>query len=171
MLEFTPEVETELDKSPDAFRTISEVGDDLDVPQHVLRFWETRFPQVKPLKRGGGRRYYRPDDVLLLKGIRRLLYGEGYTIKGVQRILKEQGARQVIAIGQGAELAPRATETGAMAPRPTLSATPAPVMASNMRGGNMLDPQTAAKLRLVLTELSVARTRLDDALSGGPVTV
>ncbi|TYC63488.1 MerR family transcriptional regulator [Rhodobacterales bacterium] len=84
------------DKSPDAFRTISEVADDLDLPQHVLRFWETRFSQIKPLKRGGGRRYYRPDDVELLKGIRHLLYGEGYTIKGVQRILKEQGPRFVM---------------------------------------------------------------------------
>jgi DNA-binding transcriptional MerR regulator len=86
------------DKSPDAFRTISEVADDLDLPQHVLRFWETRFSQIKPLKRGGGRRYYRPDDVELLRGIRHLLYGEGYTIKGVQRILKEQGARFVMQI-------------------------------------------------------------------------
>jgi len=86
------------DKSPDAFRTISEVAEDLDLPQHVLRFWETRFSQIKPLKRGGGRRYYRPDDVELLKGIRHLLYGEGYTIKGVQRILKEQGPRHVMQV-------------------------------------------------------------------------
>ncbi|EAV46254.1 Bacterial regulatory protein, MerR family protein [Stappia aggregata IAM 12614] len=86
------------EKSPDAFRTISEVAEDLDLPQHVLRFWETRFSQIKPLKRGGGRRYYRPDDVELLKGIRHLLYGEGYTIKGVQRILKEQGPRFVMQI-------------------------------------------------------------------------
>jgi DNA-binding transcriptional MerR regulator len=84
-----------MDKAPDAYRTISEVADDLDLPQHVLRFWETRFNQIKPLKRGGGRRYYRPDDVELLKGIRHLLYKEGYTIKGVQRILKEQGPRAV----------------------------------------------------------------------------
>ena len=79
-----------MDKAPDAFRTISEVAEDLDIPQHVLRFWETRFSQIKPMKRSGGRRYYRPDDVDLLKGIRRLLYGEGYTIRGVQRILREQ---------------------------------------------------------------------------------
>jgi len=84
-----------LDKAPDAFRTISEVADDLDVPQHVLRFWETRFTQIKPMKRSGGRRYYRPDDVNLLRGIRRLLYGEGYTIRGVQRILREQGIKSV----------------------------------------------------------------------------
>ena len=88
-------------KSPDAFKTISEVADELDLPQHVLRFWETRFKQIKPLKRGGGRRYYRPEDVDLLKGIRHLLYSEGYTIKGVQRILKEQGNRFVIAVATG----------------------------------------------------------------------
>ena len=84
-----------MDKAPDAFRTISEVADDLDIPQHVLRFWETRFAQIKPMKRSGGRRYYRPDDVDLLKGIRRLLYSEGYTIRGVQRILKEHGVKSV----------------------------------------------------------------------------
>jgi len=92
-----------LDKSPDAFRTISEVAEDLDLPQHVLRFWETRFTQIKPLKRGGGRRYYRPDDVDLLRGIRHFLYGEGYTIRGVQRILKEEGVRFVQAVGRGEE--------------------------------------------------------------------
>lgn len=84
-----------MDKAPDAFRTISEVAQELDIPQHVLRFWETRFSQIKPMKRSGGRRYYRPDDVDLLKGIRRLLYGEGYTIRGVQRILKEHGVKSV----------------------------------------------------------------------------
>jgi DNA-binding transcriptional MerR regulator len=84
-----------LDKAPDAFRTISEVANDLEIPQHVLRFWETRFGQIRPMKRSGGRRYYRPDDVDLLKGIRRLLYGEGYTIRGVQRILKEHGIGSV----------------------------------------------------------------------------
>jgi DNA-binding transcriptional MerR regulator len=90
-----------MDKSPDAFRTISEVAEDLELPQHVLRFWETRFTQIKPLKRGGGRRYYRPDDVDLLKGIRHFLYGEGYTIRGVQRILKAEGVRFVQAVGRG----------------------------------------------------------------------
>lgn len=95
-----------MDKAPDAYRTISEVGEDLDIAQHVLRFWETRFPQIKPLKRGGGRRYYRPDDVELLKGIRHLLYREGYTIKGVQRILKEQGPRGVQAVGKAGGLVP-----------------------------------------------------------------
>lgn len=95
-----------MDKSADAFRTISEVAAELDLPQHVLRFWETRFPQIKPLKRAGGRRFYRPNDVELLRAIRRLLYGEGYTIRGVQRILKEQGARAIIgAAGAAPEFA------------------------------------------------------------------
>ena len=89
-----------MEKAPDAFRTISEVADDLDVPQHVLRFWESRFAQIRPMKRGGGRRYYRPDDIDLLRGIRHLLYGQGYTIRGVQRILREQGPRFVQAVWQ-----------------------------------------------------------------------
>ena len=84
-----------MEKAPDAFRTISEVADELDLPQHVLRFWETRFQQIKPLKRGGGRRYYRPDDIDLLRGIQHLLYGEGYTIRGAQRILKDHGIKFV----------------------------------------------------------------------------
>lgn len=95
-----------MDKAPDAFRTISEVADDLDIPQHVLRFWETRFTQIKPMKRSGGRRYYRPDDVDLLRGIRRLLYGEGYTIRGVQRILKEHGIKAVQALADGSPAVP-----------------------------------------------------------------
>jgi len=94
-----------LEKAADAFRTISEVADELDVPQHVLRFWESRFAQIKPMKRGGGRRYYRPEDVDLLRGIRHLLYGEGYTIRGVQRILRDQGTRFVQLVWhEGAEL-------------------------------------------------------------------
>jgi len=88
-------------KSPDAFRTISEVAIELNVPQHVLRFWESRFGQVKPVKRAGGRRYYRPEDVDLLRGIRTLLYSDGVTIKGVQKLLREQGIRYVAEIGRG----------------------------------------------------------------------
>ena len=111
-------------KSPDAFKTISEVADELKLPQHVLRFWETRFSQIKPMKRGGGRRYYRPDDLSLLRGIRHLLYSEGYTIKGVQRILKEQGARYVATqwLDTGEEQpAPQAELTAPVEP------TPAPI--------------------------------------------
>ena len=94
-----------MEKSADAFRTISEVAEDLVLPQHVLRFWETRFAQIKPLKRGGGRRYYRPDDVALVRAIKHFLYGEGYTIKGVQRILREQGLQAVIAMARQAAAA------------------------------------------------------------------
>ena len=83
-------------KSPEAFRTISEVSKDLSLPQHVLRFWETKFAQIKPIKRGGGRRYYRPEDVRLLKGIKSLLYNDGYTIRGVQKVIKENGTRKLL---------------------------------------------------------------------------
>jgi DNA-binding transcriptional MerR regulator len=106
-----------LDKAPDAFRTISEVADDLDIPQHVLRFWETRFAQIKPMKRSGGRRYYRPDDVDLLRGIRRLLYGEGYTIRGVQRILKEHGVKAVQGLVDGSTALPALGAPGDQAMR------------------------------------------------------
>jgi DNA-binding transcriptional MerR regulator len=100
-----------MDKAPGAFRTISEVADEIDVPQHVLRFWESRFTQIRPMKRGGGRRFYRPEDVDLLRGVRHLLYGEGYTIRGVQRILREQGAAFVQSIWRaGAELPPPSDE-------------------------------------------------------------
>ena len=98
-------------KAPDAFRTISEVSEQLDVPQHVLRFWEAKFTQVRPLKRAGGRRYYRPDDIDLLKGIRALLYNEGLTIKGVQKVLREQGPRHVADVGRtGVKAARKAAE-------------------------------------------------------------
>jgi DNA-binding transcriptional MerR regulator len=90
-----------MEKSPDAFRTISEVAEELDLPQHVLRFWETRFNQIKPMKRGGGRRYYRPLDVELIKGIKYMLYDQGYTIKGVQKLLRENGNQFLVAIGNG----------------------------------------------------------------------
>src|SRR3979490_2842377 len=115
-------------KSPEAFRTISEVAADLDVPQHVLRFWETRFATVKPLKRGGGRRYYRPDDLDLLRGIRSLLYRDGLTIKGVQKILREQGQRYVMELGRGAvTLVPAGAPGGSRAELdPRAKAEPAP---------------------------------------------
>ena len=90
-------------KSAQAFRTISEVSEELDIPAHVLRFWETKFPALTPMKRGGGRRYYRPADMALLKGIRALLYDEGLTIKGLQKMLRERGAKHVMAIGEGTE--------------------------------------------------------------------
>jgi DNA-binding transcriptional MerR regulator len=131
-----------MDKSPDAFRTISEVADDLDVPQHVLRFWETRFPQIKPLKRGGGRRYYRPDDIDLLRGIRHLLYGEGYTIKGVQRILKEEGHRFVQSIGRGDQRAPARVPNGA----PDEADEPAGLKETAANGTEQHEEEEAEKL-------------------------
>jgi DNA-binding transcriptional MerR regulator len=108
-------------KSAEAFRTISEVADELDVPQHVLRFWETKFTAVKPLKRGGGRRYYRPDDVDLLRGIRALLYTDGLTIKGVQKLLRERGARYVMDMGHN--------DTSLIQSMPRKNARPAEVSA------------------------------------------
>jgi DNA-binding transcriptional MerR regulator len=103
-------------KSAEAFRTISEVAGDLEVPQHVLRFWETRFAQIKPLKRAGGRRYYRPEDIELLRRIRELLYKHGYTIKGVQRLLKDNGLIEV--------------PTAAPASAPAAAPAPAPIVAA-----------------------------------------
>lgn len=99
-----------MEKSPQAFKTISEVAKEIGVPQHVLRFWETRFNQIKPLKRGGARRYYRPEDVMLLGGIKQLLYEQGYTIKGVKRILKEQGVKFVASVSEGDNLAQKQME-------------------------------------------------------------
>jgi DNA-binding transcriptional MerR regulator len=93
-----------MDKSPDAFRTISEVSEQIDTPAHVLRFWESRFPQIRPVKRAGGRRYYRPADVALLMGIKQLLHGEGLTIRGVQKLLREQGVRHVAGLSGLADL-------------------------------------------------------------------
>jgi DNA-binding transcriptional MerR regulator len=116
-------------KSPEAFRTISEVADTLDLPAHVLRFWESRFSQIKPVKRGGGRRYYRPQDINLLRGIRDLLYSDGESIKGVQKILREQGVRHVVALGaeietdtpqEAAQHAPEPPKTRSVAPSPTM---------------------------------------------------
>ncbi|MFO1033041.1 MAG: MerR family transcriptional regulator [Hyphomicrobiales bacterium] len=110
-----------LEKSPDAFRTISEVADELNVPQHVLRFWETRFTQIKPMKRAGGRRYYRPADVDLVRGIRRLLYDEGFTIRGVQKIFKDDGAATVVAIGRGEHKPNKAEALADKAPPPGMA--------------------------------------------------
>jgi DNA-binding transcriptional MerR regulator len=117
-------------KSAEAFRTISEVALELDVPQHVLRFWESRFAQIKPVKRAGGRRYYRPDDVDLLKGIRALLYNDGFTIKGVQKVLKERGLRHVAEVGRGGkpmQAAPVVIEKIVYVEKPAPAPMPAPV--------------------------------------------
>ena len=113
-----------MEKSPDAFRTISEVADELGLPQHVLRFWESKFPQLKPLKRGGGRRYYRPEDIGLLRRISDLLYTQGYTIKGVQKLLREHGVKHVVAAGRRVAAAARAAEPRAETPPAAPPAAP-----------------------------------------------
>ena len=153
-----------MDKSPDAFRTISEAADELDLPQHVLRFWETRFATIKPLKRGGGRRYYRPEDVLLLRGIRHLLYDQGFTIKGVQRILKDQGARFVIGIGEGNPVGALVKHPGdAEDEEESATLVPAP----NGHGhAPVLDGADREKLAGVLRELLDCKRLLERAREG-----
>ena len=109
-----------MEKAAEAFRTISEVADEIGIAKHVLRFWEVKFGHIRPMKRGGGRRYYRPEDMELLKGIRHLLYREGYTIKGVQKILREQGLEVVKALGRGEELPdPQVARSAVLAPHDT----------------------------------------------------
>jgi DNA-binding transcriptional MerR regulator len=151
-----------MDKSPDAFRTISEVAEDMDLPQHVLRFWETRFPQIKPLKRGGGRRYYRPDDVELLRAVKQLLYGEGYTIKGVQKLLREQGASLVAHGVVGRE---RAEPVAKIAAAPAADKSPAsrPAAEAGTGAGQRSD---VVALRAVLGDLREAERLLSLARNG-----
>jgi DNA-binding transcriptional MerR regulator len=138
-------------KSASAFRTISEVASELDVPSHVLRFWETKFNQVKPMKRGGGRRYYRPEDVTLLRRIRALLYDDGYTIKGVQKLLREGGLNDA---DPAAEPPP--------APRPAPATAPAPASAPTASGA--LDPKARKALEDVLAELESIKSALGGKL-------
>jgi DNA-binding transcriptional MerR regulator len=152
-----------MEKSPDAFRTISEAADELNLPQHVLRFWETRFANIRPLKRGGGRRYYRPEDVLLLKGIRHLLYDQGFTIKGVQRILKDQGARFVSGIGEG-------NVVGPLLKQPTDDeddGDPGPAANGSAKlGSGPLTPEDRQKLAAVMRELLDCKRVLERAREG-----
>ena len=122
-------------KGPEAFRTISEAADELDVPQHVLRFWETKFAFIRPMKRAGGRRFYRPSDIAVLRGVRRLLHDEGYTIKGVQRLHREEGVRRLLGAGEGA---------------------PHSLAAPSVGGGGLLE---------ALADLEAAKQRLDNLLN------
>lgn len=137
------------EKRAGAFRTISEVAEDLDVPQHVLRFWETRFGQIRPLKRAGGRRYYRPEDVDLVAGIRHLLHVRRYTIAGAQRVLKENGIRFVQAVGRGE----------AVAAAPLLQEVDTPEEAGGRPVGRVGEADRAA-LDEVLRELHACRALL-----------
>ncbi len=171
-----------MDKAPDAFRTISEVAEEINVPQHVLRFWESRFAQIRPLKRGGGRRYYRPDDVDLLRGVRHLLYGEGYTIRGVQRILREQGLAFVQNVWRaGAEPPPPEFEDDSVGedgaeqhaatgpdeePVPVVASArrrPATIEAASQRLG--ANSEGRRRLQQVLDDLIACRQLIDEALA------
>ena len=142
-------------KSANAFRTISEAADEVGAPQHVLRFWETKFTFVSPLKRAGGRRFYRPQDLVVLKAVKRLLHDEGLTIKGVQRLYKEQGIKRIAAWGDPDGLVSFEPEGAAPVAEsaPTPAPAPAPVGVSSVR------------LRQVLAELEGARARLEATLS------
>ena len=132
-------------KGPNAFRTISEASEEIGAPQHVLRFWETKFPFITPLKRAGGRRFYRPNDVAVLKGVRRLLHEQGLTIKGVQRLYKEQGLKAIASFSD---------EDAAFTPTSESDSRETPA-----DGGG-----TTARLRAVLADLEAARASLDQAL-------
>jgi DNA-binding transcriptional MerR regulator len=131
-------------KGPDAFRTISEAAEELNVPQHVLRFWETKFAFIRPMKRAGGRRFYRPQDIAVLQGVRRLLHDEGYTIKGVQRLHREQGLARLVAAGQG-------------------EAPPIEAGLTELLGGD-LDEAARGRLSEALAALEGAKARLDALL-------
>ena len=164
-------VERRLEKSAQAFRTISEVATELDVPQHVLRFWESKFSQVRPLKRGGGRRYYRPEDIDLLRRIRSLLYDDGYTIKGVQRLLKEgRGRLPLQRIDLAAESAleslrivsarAEAMATGNARPLPRTGPQPS----TTTPRAAMLDLHKRREIETVLEDLEQALTQLRTTL-------
>lgn len=175
-------------KSADAFRTISEVADDLEIPKHVLRFWEAKFVQIRPMKRGGGRRYYRPEDMELLRGIRRLLHREGYTIKGVQKILREQGVDAVkhqgraepetgaalhgLGAGKGGQdlvptkpkLSPRVDAPATARPQqtgPAIAENAAPMSAgSAAKGAKLLDTAARERIAAAIQELEACRILL-----------
>ena len=140
-----------MSKGPEAFRTISEAAEELSVPQHVLRFWETKFAFIRPMKRAGGRRFYRPSDIAVLRGVRRLLHDEGYTIKGVQRLCREQGVRRLIAAGEGgAAVAPASAPLDAPLGLPQ---------------GAELTEEGRERLSGMLHELEDAKRRLDALLT------
>lgn len=159
-----------MSKTAQAFRTISEVSDELDVPKHVLRFWELKFPQIKPMKRGGGRRYYRPEDLELLSGIRHLLHAEAYTIKGVQKILREKGVDAVKAAPEGTptksvEIAPRGKAAkGRAATRGTVAAKLA-ASTGKARGSEPapMPPAVTKAVEQAIAELKACRALLSQS--------
>ena len=164
-------------KSPDAYRTISEAGEETGLPTHVLRFWEGKFLQLKPMKRAGGRRFYRPQDILLLKGLKRLLYEEGYTIKGAQKYLREHGVAHVAGLAQSEDLSPLTSESQAEI-APSVGAAPEledfgsskPQDARDLFG-NVVEQQPAAlsrkdksRVKKAYDKLAKARARLNAVL-------
>jgi DNA-binding transcriptional MerR regulator len=151
------------EKSATAFRTISEVADDLEVPQHVLRFWETKFPQIRPMKRGGGRRYYRPEDVDLLRAIRDLLYEQGYTIKGVQKLMREGGLK----IGDEAVAAPAAGESAEERAAPEAAAAAHKPSSEELPLFRATDDKQLREIRAIAGELAGLRDRLRRAIDRG----
>ena len=140
-------------KGPNAFRTISEAAEELGVPQHVLRFWETKFSFIRPMKRAGGRRFYRPQDIAVLSGVRALLHAEGYTIKGVQKLHREQGITHVIAAGLGDN---GSASLDALTLAAAIDSPPATELADEARG----------RLVLALDDLQAVKARLDGLLRG-----
>lgn len=142
-------------KGPDAFRTISEAADEVGVPQHVLRFWETKFSFIRPLKRAGGRRFYRPQDVAVLQGVRTLLYDKGYKIEGVQRLYREQGLKNLVA----------AAEPGFV---PSVNGTRMPHAPVAEPAPELADGDKAARLRAVLSEIEEAKAWLDAMIARDP---
>lgn len=162
------------EKSPEAFRTISEVADMLDVPQHVLRFWETRFAHVKPIKRAGGRRFYRPEDVDLLRGIRTLLYYDGYTIKGAQKVLRDKGARFVVQLGREngngtvGEVEEVADDAAIESDAEEFDAL-ATLARVHGDAAETLDSDRRARLNALLEELLALKSRLADARASASV--
>ncbi len=163
-------------KTAEAFRTISEVAGELDVPKHVLRFWEGKFPQVRPMKRGGGRRYYRPEDLHLLRGICQLLHAEGYTIKGVQKILREKGVEQVKHVGREVETKAAAKQTASKRGRGTKGrpsrGVPKATMADAVPSSTFCSAVESADARKLIksaiAELEVCRSVLLDKVARAP---
>ena len=153
-----------MDKAPEAFRTISEVADELEVPKHVLRFWEAKFAQLKPMKRGGGRRYYRPEDVALLRGIRFLLYNDGYTIRGVQKILREHGPRYVMDFRRIADEQEQEDAMAELHEIPDVAAEAAQGVPSLLRDGERPPRQIdVSSLGALIDEIEVCRRILVSA--------
>jgi DNA-binding transcriptional MerR regulator len=151
-----------LSKSPLAFRTISEAADEIGVPQHVLRFWETKFSFLRPMKRAGGRRFYRPQDVAVLRGVKALLYAQGYKIEGVQKLYRQNGLKRLVEAGGPSPEADLAFDE---VMDDDLQAAPANAPASHAAPNGSLSPQTRARLKRALDEVETAKARLDSLLA------